>query len=996
MSLVNTARATALFEGLAGRGVTDDDVAELTPHLLAALKLAPDADMALEAFARWFSALSAPAAYRNLLMSHSAALDIFCIVAGSSALFADMLVHQPELFDILADPHLRDSSRSAPWFIREISELLNACRMPELKIEALRRWKAREMLRIGARDLAGLTNMSSAAMEFSNLADAAVGAALSIACNMVGTECLPQVAVIAMGKLGGRELNYASDIDLIFVSGDNLPATTTTADGRVWETSAFMARLCETINRVLTGQGTGGTVFRVDLRLRPEGRFGPIVRSVASYKSYFESWAETWERQAMLKARFVAGARTVAESFFSTISPFVFASSASGALLLEMEENKRRIENKAHIQGEWFTNVKTGFGGIRDVEFIVQRLQLIHAGRLHSLRTPNTLAAIRRLQRARLISEEDAAMLTDNYVFLRNVEHRLQLVHGHQTQVLPTEEQIGEWRLLARSMNLPDIRTFREEFTARTTAVHQALDRLFYHQNSHPTPVVSESQWDRVRDLLDAMDTAGAREILQDKLRAAGFTNVDDALVILSLAVEGNQFGRAQPENARTFKLLAPELLRKASATPDPDAALAGYDALAQAHPNRSALDGACLESPDMFDRLLAVAGGSPHLMQLLVRHQEWTEVLLNPEVDPGSLPVPPSGAPKDSSSFYQWLARWILRERMVTAAQDIWGEVTAEQVQLRLTEIADLAIGALLAHQPDKDNVQICIVGLGKIGGAEPGYASDWDVVTAYDGRKAACIDASTLAQGIVESVLADAHAVEGAGAAVNLDMRLRPWGSDGLLCLTPHAYARYHHRGAEIWERQAALKARRIAGNVTTGNRLVRVLKAAACGREFTALDRDTVIQMKKRIETERLQPDFRYSDLKLGYGGLSDIEWLTQLLQLQFARKYPAICHSNTIVAMSQIAECGLLDHAEADTLCDAYRLLYRVRNACWLYTGAAQDTIPEVGKELVAIARLLGYLHSDGNCGNLLQADLRATMATVRAIFVRRFYQGSAPV
>lgn len=988
--LTDPSRATELILGLAGRGVTDDDVAELLPHLLSALKSSPDADRALAAFARWFSALSAPSSYRSLLLSHTAALKVFCVVAGSSQLFADMLVHQPELFDIIADPGLRDSSRSAPWFTREITALLAACRMPELKTEALRRWKAREMLRIGARDLAGLTDMSSAAMEFSNLADAAVVAALNIACSALAAPDSPAMAVIAMGKLGGRELNYASDIDLIFVNGDNMPGSTVTADGRTWETTAYLARLCETVNRILTGQGPGGTVFRVDLRLRPEGRFGPIIRSVASYRSYFESWAETWERQAMLKARFIAGDRTVAEAFFRAVTPFVFSQSASGAVLREMEENKRRIENKARLQGEWYTNIKTGFGGIRDIEFIVQRLQIIHGGRLHSLRTPNTLAALRRLQQARLLDKADAALLADNYVFLRNLEHRLQLLHGHQTQVLPMDDQQTELHLLARRMGIEDADSFRSLFATRTAAVHDALNRLFYQQAADPVLVVSDSPWSDIGQLLDGLETPAAKAILADRLLGAGFNDAQSAIEKLSQAVEGNQFGRAQPENARAFKLLAPELLRKASTTPDADAALSGYDSLAQAHPNRSALDSACLESPDMLERLLMLAGASPPLLKQLIRHQEWIEVLLNPEIDPGSKPVLPQLDGIPTTELYSRLARWIMRERMLTAAQDIWGEVTTEQVQSRLTAIADCTLGALLRHDPETEALQVCVVGLGKIGGAEPGYASDWDVITAYGGHGKPSQDGNAAAQRVVERLLVGSHALSDAGAAVEVDLRLRPWGSDGALCLTPAAYAKYHKSGAEIWERQSALKARLVGGNAVTGSRLTWVLRAAACGRQFSSADREAVVNMKRRIEAERLKPENRNNDLKLGFGGMSDVEWLAQLLQLQFAHQYPHLCESNTMLAISRLASCGMLDHAEADTLCEAYRLLYRVRNASWLYTGLASDTLPVDVTHLTAAARILGYPGSAQQCGSWLQNDVQGTMNNVRSIFERRFY------
>ncbi|HLK59580.1 MAG TPA: DUF294 nucleotidyltransferase-like domain-containing protein, partial [Chthonomonadaceae bacterium] len=274
------ARALRRVRDLAGQGVTDDDLAPLLPHLLEALRVSPDPDRALGSFSRWFAAVGSPTSHLQTLLRHPVSLELFCLVTGSSQYFADLLARQPETFEILSNPGVRGGTKSAARLYREASALVDACQRPELKRDALRRWKAREMLRIGVRDLAGLADMPATAREFSNLADACVQKAhdIALATLLLSTPHVP-FAVIAMGKLGGQELNYSSDIDLMFVHGDGLPAEVALEGGRRIESAVYAGRLAEAIVKALAEESAQGHVFRVDMRLRPEGRFGPLTRS---------------------------------------------------------------------------------------------------------------------------------------------------------------------------------------------------------------------------------------------------------------------------------------------------------------------------------------------------------------------------------------------------------------------------------------------------------------------------------------------------------------------------------------------------------------------------------------------------------------------------------------------------------------------------------------------------------------------------------------------
>jgi glutamate-ammonia-ligase adenylyltransferase len=1036
IGLIDPTQAWNLLQGLAGNGVSDSDVDLLLPPLHDALRDSPDPDRALQSFVRWFAAVGSPVSYLHSLLRHPVSLKLFCLVTGCSQYFADLLVRNPEYFEILANPGVRGGTKSVAQFTRDIGSLLSVCQRVELKRDALRRWKAREMLRIGVRDLIGLSEMAQTAHEFSNLADACIRQAIEIARFTLplaaepasthdleegpqdSSDSLP-FTVVGMGKLGGQELNYSSDIDLIFVCGNDLPEKVTTSEGRKLDTDGYLRRFAQTVINTLTDDTAHGHVFRVDMRLRPEGRFGPLVRSLASCRAYYESWAEPWEFQALLKARCVGGSAALGAEFLAMVTPFVYRAHRSEAFLEEVRTNNRRIEQKCALEGETYTNVKTGYGGIRDVEFTVQRLQLAHGGTDKSLRTANTLIALQRLQQSDHLTLTAANELAQDYIFLRNLEHRLQLLQGFQTQTLPPIDDTAERGRLARRMGYRDRETFEADLSRRRDRVHAQLESLFYATASPPALISTRAPalWSDLPELLDSLELPRVQEKLRARLHAAGFTDISAALNALTLPMQGNEFGEMPPDTPVEFKTIAPRLLALAAASASPDAALAGVEAIALAVPNRAQLYASFDDSPEAMERLIHLAAGSPPLLRLLARHLEWMEATLSPDtssIDTTGLTEGEARAQVEQGlaqrlqgavgyeAKIEALSRYYQREVLRIGTEELCGIGDNLQANAALTRLAEATLEALLgicsepliANHPDSEFAaqilhRIAIVGLGKLGGAELSYGSDWDVLFTYsdlpEESPAQQGAAFPVVNSLVERVIAAGGSLTTRNARIEIDLRLRPWGRKGALILAPSGFAEYYRVHAETWERQAAVKARVVAGNPEVGAELVALLQAESFGHGLSPEEDAAVRTMKRRIEAERLRPNERTRDIKLGHGGLTDIEWLAQRLQLQHGARFPSLLQPGTIPALAAMEAEGLLPEAEAQALIAAYRRLTRLRNILWLQAGSTQDLLPVEPARIRILARLL--IHADAN---IFDTEIRETMAHVRKLFDTYFY------
>ncbi len=454
------AQACRVLQGMAGHDVPDSAFNQFLRVIISDMAACADPDRAVANLGRWAEAVGSRASAYALLTAYPAAAEMLVTTFAASQFFADLLIHTPEYLEVLTNPRIRDRGRDADALWADLSRRVGFMKTPNARRDALRRFKPPEVLRIGVRDLLGYADMPETARAISDFADVCVRMALQICAyeppspqfwgdqsrtqepptpvlsgspelgfywgGRGGVFTAPPFAVFALGKLGGQELNYASDIDLIFVHGDEMPA-------------AEAVKLGEAVRDALAKATDAGFVFRVDLRLRPEGRFGPVSRSLESCRAYYESWAEPWERQALMKARFVAGDASVGAAFAAMAEDFVYRPRVEESFVASIQNNKRRLEQKIARAGDSDVNVKEGVGGIRDVEFTVQLMQLVVGGAKPHLRGGNTLHALDALTDEGLLSGNERNTLRESYMFLRTVEHRLQLRDELPVRCLPRE-----------------------------------------------------------------------------------------------------------------------------------------------------------------------------------------------------------------------------------------------------------------------------------------------------------------------------------------------------------------------------------------------------------------------------------------------------------------------------------------------------------------------------------------------------------------------------
>ena len=715
---------------------------------------------------------------------------------------------------------------------------------------------------------------------------------------------------IALGKLGGQELNYASDIDLVFVHGDDMPATDA-------------VKLSEAVRDALAKVTDAGFVFRVDLRLRPEGRFGPVSRSLASCRAYYESWAEPWERQALLKARFVAGDAALGAAFSEMAAAFVYRARVEKAFVESIRASKRRLEQKVARSGDADINVKEGIGGIRDVEWTVQLMQLVAGGANPALRGGSTLHALAALTDAGLLTLGESAALRESYLFLRNVEHRLQLRDELPVRTLPRDP--AEMNRFGRRLGYESGAAFLADYRRHTTRTHALFTRLFY--GSAPAVFASPlADW-----VLAPEDDLTASLFLRHALAQQGFSNPDTAFQTLRRSVSGTQYGGISPEDRMAFAALVPALLDAAGQTDAPDAALHGLDLLADTVPSRAALYRTLADGRTLLPRLAVLAADSPSLWQTLLGHSELFDLL----ADDAAMDAPPHLRPV---STVPEIAAQTRRARLQTGARDLWGLADTAQTLAETTLAAEAALSSALtlARKELSYGGQFAVIGLGKLGGGEMGYGSDLDVIYVADADSLQ--DAARLAERTQRLLKDDLSRF---GVRCEMDARLRPEGRAGQLVLDLDSYAAYYAHSAATWERQMLIKARFVAGDAELGRAFAALAETVVYGTPWTLGQQNEVQAMKRRIEAERVHAPH---DVKLGPGGLSDIEWTAQMLQLRFGPKRPRLRTPNTLDALRRLRDDALLTQADWDTLSETYLALAHLRNRVFLRSGLASTSPP----------------------------------------------------
>ncbi len=950
--------------------------------LAQALAECANPDRALTGLARFLDrCLSAPS--ETALMAGSPKyLRLLLTLFSQSYFLSDILFRHPEYASWLWSE--ADLARARPREEMLTEFLGNEAALASLDacLPAMRRFRQREILRIAARDIFMHAPVASVTEDLSNLADTMLEAALRAADRELSERFgAPMLAtpdngvrradfvVIALGKLGGRELNFSSDIDLLFLYADE--GETAGGRGGCISNAEYFKKLGERIIRALSEQTAEGLIFRVDMRLRPYGRSGPLAVAFDTALQYYLDCGRAWERQALIKARPCAGHLPLGDAFLARIRSFVFPKYFDDATLEDIHETKRRTEAMIAEAGASEREVKMGRGGIRDIEFTVQMLQLLNGGRWPDLRTANTLEAIDRLGRHECIRPFDAAALASHYVFLRQVEHRLQIEDGRQCHALP--EDRGALDEFARRLGYQDGASFMNVYRDRTQETRRILEQFLAAKGSGHL-------W--VGDLLNPHSDGEAG---MARLRDFGFRDPQRArreLLQLATGTDRHPFRRHVHQQ---FSAITPFLLNALSFTAHPDAILmrlgqilAGLSAPATLYELLSA-------NPVLCHFLVTLVANSEYLCALLIRDPGLLDLMSSVDALDVASTRESLEAELDSlkSAVESEAALYRLRdgETLRVAMRDLVRNITVAQVGDELTQLAEVILDealrqarAKVAQRLGSCEASFAILGLGKLGGREMGYGADLDLVFVYDAEGAASHpSAAAYFAEVAAQTIRILKEPTRYGLLYQIDARLRPDGSKGVLAIDPQQLEEYYRVRAQAWERFALMKARAVAGDADFATRMEALVRDIAFS---TPLDRETMAHID--LLRGKMVAQAAPGDLKKQEGGLAELEYAVRCRQLMHARQWPELKRGGVFAALDILEDRGGMRPEDCDVLRCAYAELRRILNRLRMMHGSQTSVPPENPEEQADLAARLGIQED-------LTAHVRAHCARVHAIY-----------
>jgi glutamate-ammonia-ligase adenylyltransferase len=1033
---------------------------DLLPFLGRYLPRCPDPDMALNNLERFLANAGGKQQLPALLEGRARALEILLQLLSTSQSFSDLLVANPDYLDMLRVPlrrspsgaELRDQLRAEVEAVFEDSAVLRV----------FRRYRQRQVLRVGTNDIIRDRPLEEVTRDLSRVADAALEAALAVGLRNVGKRfgepytvggTPARCVVLAFGKLGGEELNYSSDIDLMFLydeEGGTRGKRVTSIDN-----GEFFGRVVGEVVRLLSAHTDRGQAYRTDLRLRPEGQRGPLARSLASTLSYYDTLGRTWERQALIKLRPVAGDLKLGAEFLHVIEPFVYRKYLSVAEINEIKALKRQIEQKTSRAGASDSEVKTGHGGIRDIEFTIQFLQLLNGGDLPDVRQRNTLLAMEALERVGCLTDQEHQILDDAYRFLRKTEHRLQLLFDLQTHRLP--EGPDELRKLALRMGYaadrkrpkpaapvptaaaseaaPAPRTLRIDETP-PEALHPprfalrdplsaflhdyrektSLDRKILDHLLHQTFQSGDGDESPEADLV--LDPIPEPETVRAVLGHYGFRDVQGAYHNLGqLAQESVPF--LSTRRCRHFLAsIAPHLLRALADTPDPDMALVNLEKVTATLGAKAVLWELFSFNPPSLTLYVDLCAWSEYLSEILIRNPGMIDELLDSLVlnQPRTLAELREelaelcrGAADPDPILHSFRDKELLR----VGVCDILGKETIRETTAALSDIAEAILGEItdLQYPPLLKRFGVpylsegpaagrpsryALIGLGKLGGREMSYHSDLDLILVYegDGRTGPPAGSSRftrfeetdnfhLFSEFAQRIIKVAGVLGPMGRLYQVDMRLRPTGKSGSLVIPLPEFRRYYEGGgAQLWERQALTRARVVGGDAEFGAEVMTAVVACAYGVAWRPEMLDEIADMRERLEASRGE-----RSLKRGFGGIADIEFLVQLLQLKYGSTAADLRATNTWDALAALCARGLLSAEEHAALRASYDFLREVESRLRIVHNRSPDELPQTPAGLETLARRLGFEAGTEGAGRSFLAELERHTTQTRELFLR---------
>ncbi|HEY6871747.1 MAG TPA: bifunctional [glutamate--ammonia ligase]-adenylyl-L-tyrosine phosphorylase/[glutamate--ammonia-ligase] adenylyltransferase [Geobacteraceae bacterium] len=947
-------------------------------------------------------------------------------VCGSSPFLAGILCRAPSYFTDLFIHRQIDVKRDEEGTLASLRALI----APEADYHAilplLRQFKYREILRIAARDLNGLAPLKEVTAELTFLASATLQVAYEAARrSLVAEHGLPlmetpggmreaDLTVLGMGKLGGKELNFSSDIDIVYFYSSDRGETSGVPDGSggtkgKLSLHTFFTKLAEMVTRAISQVTGDGFVFRVDLGLRPEGKSGDMAVSLRSAEIYYESWGQSWERAAMLKARPVAGNRDLGEQFLALIEPFVYRKYLDYNLIDDIMAMKKKIDASLAREREGEYNIKLGRGGIREIEFFIQALQLVYAGKNPALRVKNTIAALAALRDARLIKEADCGALHEAYCFLRTVEHRIQVVQERQTHSLPKQDE--EMLALSRRcgfLRQNGLERFRNTLEGHRRRVSAIYGDLFLSRDERLKEDVRP-------EIYFFFDRAASPDLIRDMLAERRFERIDAAYENLLILRDGPPKARLTERARRQLEKIAPLLLGEIFASPDPDMALVNMERFLCSVGPRSTFYALLAENRQILKLVVSLFGMSEFLSKIFISHPELLDSMVarasstyfkecrEMEVELTNL----LDQADDFEERLDVLRRYRHEEVLRIGMNDIYGKLGQTEIATQLTWLAEVCLTAAYRMAQTElarfgrpicrdaisgeEEAHLAIIGMGKMGGYELNYHSDLDIIYVYDrqgmtdGEKRITNHEyfAKLGQKIISILTTQTRE----GYVFKIDTRLRPSGNAGPLVTSLDSFKNYHRQESQVWERQALTKARVVLGEESLRDSIEEIVRHAVYGSAAGTETRQEIHRLRMRMETEIARESAGSYNIKTGRGGMVDVEFIVQYLQLQHGKYFPEIRSANTLTALKAMNACGVLSTDDTSMLQNGYKFLRRLENRLRIVHDYSMNDLGGPPEYLDKLARRIGYDPKLRNPGSTLMHDYEECTGMVRRVYER---------
>ncbi len=942
-------------------------------------------------------------------------LRILLQLLGGSAYLSDILI---SCGDSWADTFIQAIHTDSKPLAQHVADFGDLARKeaPEQFHGRLRRHKRREFLRIGVRDLGSLASVEETMSEVTTLADFALEAAYRF-CRadlerQHGRLRIPRAArdnrfvILGMGKLGGKELNFSSDVDLIYLYETDEPA-----NRRAIPPGEFFGRLAERLTDAMGRITEDGLVFRTDLRLRPMGSQGPSAQPVAAALLYYESWGLCWERSALIKARPVAGDVELGDAFLEDVRPFVYRRYLDFSTVEELRDMKARIERQQlPDDAARERNLKLGYGGIREVEFFTQALQLVNGGYDARIRKRNTLEALAELARCGYIPAAESEALSAAYRFLRDVEHKIQIFAHEQSHEIP--EGADRERLLARQLNHIDepggeAHAFWQDYRKHTEVVHAAFDRLFYSARK-------EISAHRDRPEAEIWQDLERQDWVVRELRKRGFPDPDKAYRDLLAVRDGSGATPPGPKRRKVMRDLMPALMKTILDSAEPQQALGHMAEFGRRIGARTGFLTLLAENPETTRLLIDLFANSRFLSDLFVNRPELLDSLIRVDLTR----IAKTGVEMreeinasiaeafDVEEKLDRLRRYRVEEFVRLGLHDLGGELGFDESIAQLTGLAEACLDAALTLARSEMDARygsptigrFAVLAMGKLGEAQLDYHSDLDLVFLYDSPEAAetrggpagKIAAHEYYVKLGQRIITYLSAPTREGVAYKLDMRLRPSGRSGPLVSSLEAFRRYHEASSQLWERQALIRARFVAGDPRLGAAAEAIAERFAYQGVLSPEDVSEIDHLRMRMERELAREDGSRFDVKTGRGGLIDVEFLVQMLQLRFGGEHARLRQRDTLGAAVSLREHRILGARDYRILVEGYTFLRRLGHRLRLERDHDTHILEREPGRLRAVALALGYEERGRKSpGAALLRDYEKRRERIRACYERFF-------